>query len=117
MRRALLALAVLLVLPASTEAAPPWSAPRDVSGPFTFVDGLWAGFGLIGWRSEDGEAGAPAGRAGDPVFYGDGRAAVAIVRRSSLRVATRSGGRFGTGAADRHASADRVAFAGRQPPP
>ena len=61
MTRALLALAVVLVLPASTEAAPPWSAPRDVSGPHTFVDGLWAGAGLIGWRSEDGEAGAPAG--------------------------------------------------------
>lgn len=103
MRRALLALAVVLVLPASTEAAPPWSAPRDVSGPFTFVDGLWAGGGLIGWRSEDGEAGAPAGRSGDPVFFGNGRAAVAIVRpvgsnrdpRSELRVAIRSGGRFG----------------------
>ena len=103
MRRALLALAVVLVLPASTEAAPPWSAPRDVSGPFTFVDGLWAGGGLIGWRSEDGEAGAPAGRSGDPVFFGSGRAAVAIVRpvgsnrdpRSELRVALRGGGRFG----------------------
>ena len=35
MRRVLLALAVLVVLPASTEAAPPWSAPRDVSGPHT----------------------------------------------------------------------------------
>ena len=90
MRRALLALAVLLVLPASTEAAPPWSAPRDVSGPFTFVDGLWTGFGLIGWRSEDGEAGAPAGRAGDPVFFGDGRAARATVGPTApprLRVA------------------------------
>ena len=103
MRRVLLALAVVLVLPASTEAAPPWSAPRDVSGPFTSVDGLWAGGGLIGWRSEDGEAGAPAGRSGDPVFFGSGRAAVAIVRpvgsnrdpRSELRVAIRSGGRFG----------------------
>ena len=103
MRRALLALAVLFVLPASTEAAPPWSAPQDVSGPHTFVDGLWAGGGLIGWRSEDGEAGAPAGRAGDPVFFGSGRGAVAIVRpvgsnrdpRSDLRVALRSGGRFG----------------------
>jgi len=103
MRRVLLALAVLVVLPASTEAAPPWSAPRDVSGPFTFVDGLWAGGGLIGWRSEDGEAGAPAGRSGDPVFFRDGRAAVVIVRpvgsnrdrESELRVAFRSGGRFG----------------------
>jgi len=96
MRRALLALAVLLVLPASTEAAPPWSAPRDVSGPFTFVDGLWTGFGLIGWRSEDGEAGAPAGRVGDPVFYGSNSGAVAIVRRSQLRVAfARPGGDFG----------------------
>lgn len=102
MRRVLLALAVLVVLPASTEAAPPWSAPRDVSGPHTFVDGLWAGGGLIGWRSEDGEAGAPAGRSGDPVFFRGG-AAVAIVRpvgsnrdpRSELRVAIRSGGRFG----------------------
>ena len=103
MRRALLALAVVLVLPASTEAAPPWSAPRDVSGPHTFADGLWAGGGLIGWRSEDGEAGAPAGRIGDPVFFGDGGGAVAIMRpvgssrdpRSRLRVAFRSGGRFG----------------------
>ncbi len=103
MHRALLALAVLLVLPASTEAAPPWSAPRDVSGPFTFVDGLWAGGGLIGWRSGDGEAGAPVGRSGDPVFFGTGGGAVAIVRpvgsnrdpRSELRVAIRSGGRFG----------------------
>jgi hypothetical protein len=102
MRRALLALAVLLVLPASTEAAP-WSAPRDVSGPHSFVDGLWAGGGLIGWRSEDGEAGAPAGRSGDPVFLRPARAAVAIVRpvgsnrdpRSELRVALRSGRRFG----------------------
>ena len=69
MRRLLLALAVPVVLPASTEAAPPWSAPRDVSGPHTFVDGLWAGDGLIGWRSEDGEAGAPAVsiRSGDGV--------------------------------------------------
>ena len=99
----LLALAVLVVLPASTEAAPPWSAPRDVSGPHMFVDGLWAGGGLIGWRSEDGEAGTPAGRSGDPVFFGHGRAAVVIVRpvgsnrdpRSELRVAIRSGGRFG----------------------
>jgi hypothetical protein len=96
MRRALLALAVVLVLPASTEAAPPWSAPRDVSGPHTFVDGLWAGGGLIGWHSEDGEAGAPAGRVGDPVFFGS-RAAVAILRGSELRVAIRSGGRFGPG--------------------
>ena len=103
MRRVLLALAVLVVLPASTEAAPPWSAPRDVSGPHMLVDGLWAGGGLIGWRSEDGEAGAPAGRSGDPVFFGNGRAAVTIVRpvgsnrdpRSELRVALRSGGRFG----------------------
>ncbi len=103
MRRVLLALAVLVVLPASTEAAPPWSAPRDVSGPHMLVDGLWAGGGLIGWRSEDGEAGTPAGRSGDPVFFGNGQAAVAIVRpigsnrdpRSELRVAIRSGGRFG----------------------
>ncbi len=102
MRRALLALAVLLVLPASTEAAPPWSAPRDVSGPHRFVDGLGAGGGLIGWRSEDGEAGAPAGRIGDPVFFGSGRGAVAVLRpvgsnrdpRSDLRVALRFGGRF-----------------------
>ena len=67
MRRALLALAVVLVLPASTEAAPPWSAPRDVSEPHTFVDGLCAG------------------------------AAVAILRGSDLRVAIRSSGRFGPG--------------------
>jgi hypothetical protein len=96
MRRALLALAVVLVLPASTEAAPPWSAPRDVSGPHTFVDGLWAGGGLIGWRSEDGEAGAPAHRFGDPAFFARG-AAVAVLRGSDLRVAIRSGGRFGPG--------------------
>jgi hypothetical protein len=94
MRRALLALAVLLVLPASTEAAPPWSAPSDESGPHTFVDGLWAGGGLIGWRSEDGEAGAPAHRSGDPVFFGGG-GAVAILRGARLGVSLRSGGRFG----------------------
>lgn len=94
MRRVLLALAVVLVLPASTEAAPPWSAPRDVSGPYSFVDGLWAGGGLIGWHSEDGEAGAPAHRSGDPVFFGSGGAAVAILRGSDLRVSLRSGGRF-----------------------
>jgi hypothetical protein len=102
MHRALLAFAVVLAVPASAGAAPPWSAPRDVSGPHTFVDGLWVGGGLIGWRSEDGEAGAPAGRSGDPVFFGDRRAAVVIVRpvgsnrdpRSELRVAFRrpSGG-------------------------
>src|SRR4051794_9414458 len=97
MTRALLVLAVVLVLPASTEAAPPWSAPQDVSGPHTFVDGLWAGGGLIGWRSEDGEAGAPAGRVGDPVFFGHGGAAATVFRGSELRVAIRSGGKFGPG--------------------
>jgi murein DD-endopeptidase MepM/ murein hydrolase activator NlpD len=96
MRRTLLALAVVLVLPASAEAAPPWSVPRDVSGPFTFVDGLWAGNNVIGWRSEDGEAGAPAGRVGDPAFFA-GFEAVAIVRGSELRVAIREPGRFGSG--------------------
>jgi hypothetical protein len=96
MTRALLALAVVLVLPASAQAAP-WSAPRDVSGPHTFIDGLWTGGGLIGWRSEDGEAGAPAGRVGDPVFF-DGGAAVALLKaHGDLRVAKRSGGRFGSG--------------------
>ena len=123
MRRLLLALAVLVVLPASTEAAPPWSAPRDVSGPHTFVDGLWAGDGLIGWRSEDGEAGAPAGRSVDPVFFGDGQAAVAIVAAGRLETATRApscgwrsarGGRFGPSRRVRQAPADRAADARRQ---
>ena len=122
MHRALLALAVLLVLPASTEAAPPWSAPRDVSGPFTFVDGLWAAGGLIGWRSGDGEAGAPVGRSGDPVFFGTGGGAVAIVRpvgsnrdpRSELRVAFRSRRPVRPLAAGGQAPADRAADAGRQ---
>jgi hypothetical protein len=96
MRAALLALVVLLGLPASATAAPPWSAPRDVSGPHTFVDGLWADVGLIGWRSEDGEAGAPAGRVFEPVFYGSGSGAVALVRRNQLRVAfARPGGLWG----------------------
>ena len=94
MTRALLALAVVLVLPASTEAAPLWSAPRDVSSLHTFVDGLWAGGGLIGWRSEDGEAGAPAGRVGDPVFF-TGGAAVAIEKPvgSSRDASSRAAGR------------------------
>jgi hypothetical protein len=48
MRRSLLALAVILVLPASTEAAPPWSASRDEAAH------------PIGWRSDDREAGSPA---------------------------------------------------------
>ena len=108
MRRVLLALAVLVVLPASTEAAPPWSAPRDVSGPHTFVDGLWAGGGLIGWRSEDGEAGAPAGRSGDPVFFGE------RARRGGDRAAGRLEPRPALGAAGgdplrRRASARRGA--------
>ena len=71
MRRTLLALAVLLALPAGAAAAPPWSTPQDLSGPHTFVDGLWVGGGKVGWRSEDGEVNAPTGRSGDPVFFVD----------------------------------------------
>jgi hypothetical protein len=105
MRRVLLALAVVLALPAATEAAPPWAAPEDVSRPHTFIDGLWIGTHLtFGWRSEDGERGAPAGRVGEPTFYGWDEGAAAIVRpvgsnrdpRSELRVAfLRPGGAFG----------------------
>ena len=64
MRRALLAPS-----PSFSSYRPPPKRRRrgrrrgTVSGPFTFVDGLWAGGGLIGWRSEDGEA----GRAGGPL--------------------------------------------------
>ncbi len=99
MRRAVVALVVML--------APPWSAPRDVSRPHTFIDDLSIAFvpssaGLIGWRMQDGAGAgarggesvvarsvagglgaphsAPRGRAGDVVLYGHSRAAVALVR-------------------------------------
>jgi hypothetical protein len=107
MRAALLALLCLLSLPAAAGAAPPWSAPRDVSRPHTFVDAESIAFvpngaGLIGWRTQDGVGAgarggesvaarsasgalgsprsAPRGRAGDIVLYGHSRAAVALAR-------------------------------------
>jgi hypothetical protein len=107
--RALLALLAMLSLPAAAAAAPPWSAPRDVSAPHTFIDDLGIAFvpdgaGLIGWRAQDGvgarahggesvairtasgrlggerPARRAAGRAGDILLYGSSSAAVALVR-------------------------------------
>ena len=87
--------------------AAPWSVPRDVSRPHTFIDDLSIAFvrdgaGLIGWRQQDGAGAdarggdavaarsasgglgaaraAPRGRAGDVVVYGRSHAAVALVR-------------------------------------
>ena len=66
MRRAVVALAVVLALPAAAAAAP-WSAPRDVSRPHTFIDDVSIAFvpsgaGLIGWRTQDGAGTACAWR-------------------------------------------------------
>jgi hypothetical protein len=107
MRRVIVVLTALLALPATAAAAPPWSGPRDVSRPHTFIDDLSIAFvpsgaGLIGWhlqegvgvgarggesvaaRSASGALGparaAPRGRAGDIVLFGRSRAAVALVR-------------------------------------
>ena len=108
-RRLLLALCCLAALPATAGAAPPWSAPQDLSAPHLFVFDpaiAFAGDGsaLAAWRWQDGiradavagesaavrPAGAaafgpesrlsPSGRAGAPVLYGQTRAALALVR-------------------------------------
>jgi hypothetical protein len=107
MRRAVVVLALLLGLPATAAAAPPWSAPRDVSRPHTFIDDLSIAFvpsgaGLIGWRMQDGAGAgarsgesvaarsaagqlaaphpAPRGLTGDILLFGTSLAAVALVR-------------------------------------
>lgn len=108
-RRLLLALCCLAVLPANAGAAPPWSAPQDLSASHLFVGDPAIGFAgdgsaLAAWRWQDGvRAGAtggesaalrppgvaafgaesrlsPAGRAGSPVLYGRSRAVLALVR-------------------------------------
>ena len=108
-RRLLLALCWLAALPATAAAAPPWSAPQNLSAPHLFVFDPAIGFAgdgsaLAAWRWQDGTraeavagesaavrtAGAaafgserrlsPAGRAGAPVLYGRSRAALALVR-------------------------------------
>jgi hypothetical protein len=105
----LLALCGLAALPATADAAPPWSAPQNLSAPHLFVFDPAIGFAgdgsaLAAWRLEDGtranavagESAAvrapgaaafgaerrlsPAGRAGAPVLYGRSRAALALVR-------------------------------------
>jgi hypothetical protein len=108
MRAALLAALVLAALPSAAAAAPPWSAPQDVSRPHLFVsdpslvaagDGSW----LAAWRWQDGvraaartgesagvrsrsaaafgpEHATPAGRIGNPVAIGATRAALALLR-------------------------------------
>ena len=125
MRAALLAL-VALALPAPAAAAPPWSAPLDVSRPHTFVDDMSIAFvpsgaGLIGWRTQDGAGtgarggesvaarsaagalgaprSAPRGRAGNIVLFGRSRAAVALLRPVGSNRDPRSELRvaFGTG--------------------
>ena len=107
MRRVVLAVVLMLALPATAAAAAPWSAPQDLSRPHTFIDDVSIAFvpsgaGLIGWRLQDGVGAgarggeavaarsasgavgparsAPRGRSGDIVLYGRSRAAVALVR-------------------------------------
>ena len=100
-------LVLLGLATAPLAAAAPWSAPRDVSRPHTFIDDVSIAFvpsgaGLIGWRLQDGVGAgarggeavaarsasgalgparsAPRGRSGRLVLYGRSRAAVALVR-------------------------------------
>jgi hypothetical protein len=111
MRRAVLAVLAVVAsvvgLPATAAAAPPRSAPRDVSRPHTFIDDVSIAFvpsgaGLIGWRMQDGAGAgarggesvaarsaagnlgaphpAPRGLTGDIVLFGTTLAAVALVR-------------------------------------
>ena len=108
MRAALLALLAVLAIVAPASAAPPWSAPDDLSGPHTFIDNVsigWAkhDFGVITYRWQNGLGAAavsreraaaraasgvtiarfllsPQGRVGDPLAYGQSRAVVAVVR-------------------------------------
>jgi hypothetical protein len=56
---AALALALALALAPSAHAAPPWSAPQDLSAPHLFVDAPAIAFGgrgdaLATWRAQDG---------------------------------------------------------------
>ena len=69
MRRAVVALAARARAARRRGGRAPWSAPRDVSRPHTFIDDVSIAFvpsgaGLIGWRLQDGVgAGARGGEA------------------------------------------------------
>ncbi|HYM57553.1 MAG TPA: hypothetical protein VES79_06270 [Solirubrobacteraceae bacterium] len=125
----LLAVCCLAGLPSTVRAAPPWSAPQDLSAPHLFASDpaiAFAGDGtaLAAWRWQDGireqahggEAAAarapgaaafgaerrlsPAGRVGRPLMYGRSRTVLGLVRPVGSNRDPRSQLRVAFGRAD-----------------